>query len=114
MKISIKQTNIENTEALSEYINKKIGSLSRFLKKIEQKFEAVLYLEIARNTKHHRSGNVFSADAKLVLPKKTLYASQTDPDIRIVINDLKEKLEQEIKKYKEFRKSKLKSQNSKF
>ncbi|MFA5386396.1 MAG: ribosome-associated translation inhibitor RaiA [Candidatus Paceibacterota bacterium] len=101
MKISIKQTNIEVTPALSEYIDKKIGSLAKLLKKAEDKSEVLLYLEIARNTKHHHSGNVFSADAKLVLPKKTLYASHPDSDIRTAIDILEKKLQQEIKKYKD-------------
>jgi len=101
MKISIKQTNLENTPALSEYIDKKIGSLAKFLKKVEDKSESFLYLEIARNTKHHHSGNVFSTDAKLVLPKKTLFASHADSDIRTAIDILEKKLQQEIKKYKD-------------
>ena len=101
MKISIKQTNLENTSALSKYIDKKIGSLAKFLKRVEDKSEVLLYLEIARNTKHHHSGNVFSVDAKLVLPKKTLFANHTDLDIRTAIDILEKKLQREIKKYKD-------------
>ena len=101
MKITIKQTNLENTPALIGYINKKLGSLSKFLKEAGGKTEPFLYLEIARNTKHHHSGNVFTTEAKLVLPRQTLFAKHSDIDIRAAIDILKNKLSQEIKKYKE-------------
>jgi len=101
MKIIIKQTNLEKTPALIDYINKKLGSLSRFLKEVENKTEPLLYLEIARNTKHHHSGNVFTAEARLSLPKKTLYASHFNIDIRTAIDLLEEKLKRELIKYKE-------------
>jgi len=101
MKISIKQTNLESTPALIDYINKKFNYLSKFFKKIEGKTEPLLYLEIARSTKHHYSGNVFTAEAKLILPRQTIYVKHSDIDIRTAIDILKDKLSQKIKKYKE-------------
>ncbi len=101
MKIKIKATNLELTPALTDYINKKFLSFSHLLKRIENKTEPIFYLEIARNTKHHHSGKIFTADVNLSLPKKNLYANHSDIDIRTAIDILEEKLKKELIKHKE-------------
>lgn len=115
MQINVKATNLELTPAIREYIEIKIGSLNRFLKRFETpkespegkfptgraKTEAEIFIEIARATKHHKSGNIFYAEATLPLGKKILRAEHSDWDIRVAIDKVKDKLQQEVKKYKE-------------
>ncbi len=101
MRIDIKATNLELTPAIREYIEMKIGSLSRFLKRFEVESEIEVFVEIARTTKHHKSGDVFCAEASFSIGKKLLRAEDTDWDIRIAIDKVRDKLQQEIKKYKE-------------
>ncbi len=101
MKIDIVAKNLDLTSAIREYIEMKIGPLDRFLKKFESKGEIEIFIEIARTTKHHHSGSVFYAEATLPLGKKILRAEHTDWDIRAAIDKVKDKLRQEIKKYKE-------------
>lgn len=101
MKILIKATKLELTPAIYEYIENKIGSLSRFIKRFETQGEIKTEIEIARATKHHRHGSVFYAEANIHLPGKILRAEHFDWDIRVAIDNVKDKLRQEIKKYKE-------------
>jgi len=101
MKIDVKATNLELTPAIQEYIQTKIGSLSHFLKRFEAESEIKIFVEIARTTRHHKSGNVFCADANFSIGKKLLRAEHSDWDIRVAIDKVKDKLQQEIKKYKE-------------
>lgn len=101
MKINIKVTNLDLTPAIREYIEEKIGSLDRFLKSFETKSEIEVFVEIAHTTKHHRHGNVLYAEATASLGKKILRAEHSDWDIRVAIDKVKDKLQQEIKKYKE-------------
>ncbi len=103
MQINIKATNLELTPAIREYIKIKIGSLSHFIKRFESKNEIEVFVEIARTTRHHRSGNVFYAEATLPLGKKVLRAEHSDWDIRVAIDEIKDRLQQEIKKYKEIK-----------
>lgn len=103
MKINIKATNLDLTPAIREYIEKKIGSLSRFLKRFETKSEVEVFIEIARTTKHHRHGNVLYAEATIPLGKKILRAEHFDWDIRVAIDKIKNKLQQGIKEYKEIK-----------
>jgi len=108
MKLNIKATNLELTPAIREYIEIKIGSLSHFLKRFEAKNEIEVFVEIARTTRHHRSGNVFCAEASFSIGKKLLRAEHTDWDVRVAIDEIKDRLQQEIKKYKEIEVEKYK------
>lgn len=115
MKINIKATNLDLTPAIREYIEEKIGSLDRFLrrfvgvrpcvglKRFESKNEIEVFVEIARTTKHHRHGNVLYAEATVPIGKKILRAEHFDWDIRVAIDKVRDKLQQEIKKYKEIK-----------
>ncbi len=104
MHIIIKSPNLDITPAIEEYLKEKIGSLDHFIKKrFEGKSEVKAEVEIARTTKHHRHGNVFYAEVNLYLPKKILRVEHSDWDIRVAIDKTKDKLQREIKKYKEKR-----------
>ncbi len=70
-------------------------------RRIEEKNEIEVFVEIARTTRHHKSGNIFYAEANLHLPKQILRAEHSDWNIRVAIDKVKDKLKQEIKKYKE-------------
>lgn len=100
MKINIKAINLDITPSLTTYINEKLGALSKFLKKFDEKGVAELWLEVARTTKHHRKGEVFEAAADLRLPKKILRAEEESGDVRTAIDSVKDKLHLEIEKYR--------------
>jgi len=100
MKISIKATNLELTPSITKYIEDKISSVEKFLEKFEKKTEIEAFVEIARMTRHHRKGEVFYAETNLQLPGKLLRVSQEDLDVRAAIDKVKNKLQQEVKKYK--------------
>ena len=101
MKIIIKATNLELTPAINEYIKEKIGFVDKFLnKKLEKESEIKIEVEIARTTKHHKSGDVYYAEANIHFPGKILRAEHSDWDIRVAIDKIKDILQQEIKKYK--------------
>lgn len=101
MKINIKVINLELTPAIHEYIEIKIGSLDHLLKRFETDNEIIVFVEIARISKHHKSGAVFCAEASFSIGKKLLRAEHSDWDIRVAVDEVKDRLQQEIKKYKE-------------
>ena len=116
MQIQIKATNLDLTPAIKEYIEKKFTSLVRFLRKElaptaknkkapasshRELKDRVIFIEIARTTRHHRHGNVFYAEATLEIDKETLRAEHSDYDIRVAIDKVKDKFKKEIIKHKE-------------
>jgi putative sigma-54 modulation protein len=100
MQINIKGTELELTPSLKTYIEEKLGSLAKFIKKFDEPGMAELWVEVARTTKHHHKGLVFKAEGTLPLPGKKLYAAEYNDDMRKAIDALKRTLRLEIDKYK--------------
>lgn len=97
MKIIIKTTNLDLTPSLNSYIEEKIGGLDKFLINSPS---AEAFVEIARTTMHHKSGKVFKAEVNLKLNGVNFRAEKEETDIRVAIDQVKDELQQEIKKFK--------------
>ena len=98
MKVEVSPKNIKLDSALVIWVEKKIGSLDKFLKKLDP---AVIEarVEIGKPSKHHRKGPVWYAEVNLKLPGSLLRAENTDKDLRTAINQVKDELQRQIKKY---------------
>ncbi len=97
MKIDIKGTNMELTEAIKNYVSEKIGSLEKFHDNI---LEA--RVDIGLTTNHHQKGDIYRAEANLVVPQKHILRAESEKeDLYLAINDVKDDLQRQIKKYKE-------------
>jgi len=95
MQIRLTWTHLKQSDALEEYFVHKIEHLEHFYKPI---LSAELELE---QDKHHRKGNVFRAEGRLAVPKKTLYASKEASTGFEAVDLLVEQLEKEILHYKD-------------
>jgi len=105
MKINITVKNLELSPALKEYIEKKISSLDKLMKKWEAKGSVELNFDAGRTTNHHNKGNVYYAEANLKIPGKMIRVHKINEDLHAAIDVVKEVLAEEIKKYKEKTKS---------
>jgi len=93
MKINIKATGIELTDAISDYVNKKISALDKYL---ENHPEAVVQVEVGKSTKHHRSGDVFLAEVHVTGQGLDLYALSEKSDLYAAIDLVKDEIVQNI------------------
>lgn len=100
MTINLKTKDLEPTPSLHELVEKKFGSLTKFLKEYEAEGVDEIMITVARTTSHHQKGEVFEVRADLRLPKKVLRISERGEDVRVVVDVVKKKLQLEIKKYK--------------
>ncbi|KKU15417.1 ribosomal subunit interface protein [Candidatus Wolfebacteria bacterium RIFCSPLOWO2_01_FULL_45_19] len=100
MRITIKATKLELTPAVSAYIEQKIGLLVKFIQDLDKEGAVECRIEIARITKHHNKGPVYKAEANLRLPGKLLRAEHIDWNIRRCVDEIKDELQCQIKKYK--------------
>ena len=92
--------NLEITPAIRDFVEEKIGSLSRFLPgSADDLIEA--RVEIGRPSHHHRTGFVFYAEANLKVGKKLFRAVEEHIDLRAAIDRVRDELETQIKKFKE-------------
>lgn len=99
MRIVIKATNVELTAPLKEYIEQKLWSLNKFIDKLDLEGAVLARVEVGRTTAHHHKGDVYRAEVNLDLSKEVLRASSENWDIRLAVNQVKDDLQREIKKY---------------
>jgi len=99
VKIIIKTKNLELTASLENLINKKMDGLKKFIGILKGK-SAEVFVEVEKETKHHRKGDIFKSEAILQLPGKKLVARAHGEDVAKAIVEVKEELEREIRKYK--------------
>ncbi|OGZ65365.1 MAG: ribosomal subunit interface protein [Candidatus Staskawiczbacteria bacterium RIFCSPHIGHO2_02_FULL_43_16] len=99
MKIIIKTKNFELTGFLERFINDKIGKLEKFAKTLG-KDSMEIFVEVEKETNHHRKGDLFIAHLQIQLPGKNLMAKAHGEDLQKAIIDAKDELEIEIKKHK--------------
>lgn len=98
MKITIKATSVKLNSALEEYIQGKLSDLDKFVPKIGY-IEA--WVEIGKPSKHHNKGDVFYAEADIKVPGKILRSQAESWDLKLAINEVKNELQKELKRYKE-------------
>ena len=105
MKIIIKSKNLEITDRLREYAEEKINSLKKFVNILDKDSEigkdvAEFFVEIEKETKHHRKGDIFIASGKLVLPGKIIVVSARKDDVWQAIVAMVDAFQVEVKQYK--------------
>jgi putative sigma-54 modulation protein len=99
MKITIKTTNLKLTPEIEERIEEKINSVDKLLDDMDRSVVEAR-VEIGRTTKHHRKGDIFRAEVNLTLPGRLLRSVAEEWDLRTALDQVKNELQQEIKKYR--------------
>ena len=102
MKINFQSKNIEITEAIHDYVEKRVTNLGKLLTEIEEKDgEVIVLFSISKTTHHHKGGEVFHADCSINIKGKKFYASVNRQDMYEAIDAVKEDLFTEITKNKD-------------
>jgi len=94
MQIQLKATEIELTEQLKDYAEKKVLALSKYLS--ESNEEATASVELAKTTAHHRKGDVFRAEISLRSHGEQYYASSEKEDLYTAIDTVKDDILREL------------------
>lgn len=106
MKINLKTTNIELTEAIRDYVERKVTNLEKILSSIEEAGgEVLVQFEVGKSTNHHKSGDVFHADCLINIDGKKFYHSTDEEDLYKAVDAIKESLFVDIEKYKNKKKT---------
>ncbi|MFA6256741.1 MAG: ribosome-associated translation inhibitor RaiA [Candidatus Paceibacterota bacterium] len=99
MQINLQSKNIELTDEIKNYAEKRVTNLDKLLSGLASE-EAQATLEVSRNTLHHKAGDVFHADCSLTLQGKHFYASSDNEDLYTAIDNVKDTLFNDINKTK--------------
>jgi ribosomal subunit interface protein len=108
MKITIKATNFKLTPSIENYVLEKIGSLEKFVEKLDATGVVECWVEVGKTTKHHQKGPVFRAEANIRLPKEILRAESCEKNLRTAIVKIKDELQRKIDNYKGKRSAEIK------
>lgn len=104
MQINLQGKNFEITEAVRDYVLKRVTNLEKILSSIEATGGDIMVdFEVGKSTKHHKSGTVFHADCLINIKGKEFYASADKEDIYQAIDEIKENLFNDIQKNKDRR-----------
>ena len=90
MKINIKATSIELTQAISDYVYKKISSIEKYLDKSNT--DIIAQVEVGRSTRHHKTGNIFRAEVHITGASLDLYAVSEMADLYSAIDVVKDEI----------------------
>ena len=93
----VKTTNMELTDAISEYVHTKVGTVERFL---DPKVQALAEIEIGKTTQHHHKGDVFKAEINLAVGKDNFRAVVIEADLYAAIDKMKDVIVGEITREK--------------
>lgn len=95
LNIQVKASNTTLTPAISDYIEKKLGSLSKFISPDETGSQA--FVEIGKTTNHHRDGeDLFCAEVSLNIGKIHIRAEASNHDLYAAIDAVKDELHREL------------------
>ncbi len=102
MQINLKGTNIELTDAIKDYVLKKVTNLGKLLTRIEEgQGKVMVNFDVGKSTNHHKGGEVFHADCLIKIDGKEFYGSADKEDLYQAIDSVKDSLYNEINKNKD-------------
>lgn len=99
MKIRIKATKMELTEAIRDYCQKKMDMLDKYLGEHIPVINCDVEVEKAVGGQH--KGDIFRAEVNLEVPREILRVEKVEKDLYKAVDKVKDHLELMIKKYKE-------------
>ena len=89
MNTNIKATNMELTGAITDYVNKRLSGIEKFVKRGEK---VIAYIEVGKTTKHHKQGDVFRAEFNIDISGNKFYTFSEKEDLYQAIDDAKEEI----------------------
>ena len=102
MQINLQGKNIELTQAIKDYISKRVTNLEKLLSRIEQgQGKVMVNFEVSKSTNHHKSGEIFHADCLIKIDGKEFYGSSDKEDLYQAVDAVKDSLYNEINKNKD-------------
>src|SRR5258706_9235984 len=97
MQINLQGKSIELTEAIKDYVLKRVTNLEKLFSGIEKGGgEVKVSFDIGKNTDHHKSGVIFHADCLININGEKFYSSADEEDLYTAVDAVKESLFKEI------------------
>lgn len=93
-------TYMEMTDAIRDYVEKKVGSLEKFC---ENYSPCDVRVEVGKTSDHHQKGKIWRAEYTMTIPGASLRAESLEEDLYAAIDAAKDDLKRQLVEYKEKR-----------
>lgn len=110
IKHHVKATNMELTGAISDYLEKKLSVLDKYIK---SETAGIARIEVGKTTKHHNKGDVFRAEINLEFSGSKFRAEAEADDLYKAIDIVKDDITHEVTRASKKKKHMLKKGNQK-
>lgn len=95
MRLTIKATNIEHTNAIDAYVIKRLGELERVLEPKEK--SEIARIDVGKTTAHHKAGkDIFYAEITFHVKKKDFRAVAKADDLYAAIDKMQDEIVREV------------------
>ena len=91
MHIDISGLRIDLTDALHDHVNTEFKKFEKILDP-----SARIVVEIGKTTDHHKQGDIFKAEGRIIEPKAEYFANIVSEDLYTAINPLSDELFQQV------------------
>jgi ribosomal subunit interface protein len=95
MRVNIRTREIDLTESIKAYAEKKMLSLLKYYPNI-----TMVDVELAKSGKHHRKGDVFTAKVNVSVPGKVYRVEETELILYKAIDKAKDDIKRALRRYK--------------
>ncbi len=100
MKIVIYAPGLDLSPDISEYLKKKINKLDKFIPRSHKQDDNLSEIEARIKIEQESArGNLYKVGAEIIFPHQVVVANSQNKNIIKAINEIKTKLQVEIKKY---------------
>lgn len=99
MRISIKATNIDLTEALRLYVTERVESVQKLTTASSESLHAAV--EIGKTTHHHKQGDVFRAEVNFHVGHTLIRSVAVKDDLYAAIDEMRDDLARELANVKD-------------
>lgn len=101
MKTSIKATNLSLTDSITSYIEKRFAALDRYIG--HEEADTICHIEVARTTLHHKHGEIFKAEVRVIVRGTEVYVVRELADLYSAIDAVHDELMERLSATKDRR-----------
>jgi ribosomal subunit interface protein len=99
MNLHLEVKGFDLTQAIENYLNKKLKNIRKFTKRARGKHE--IWIELSKTTKHHKKGSYFQAKIDIEMKNRTIHAQERGESIYEAIDKMEADINRELKHYKD-------------
>lgn len=98
MKTTIKATNINLTDNINDYVDKRVSAIEKLIP--DNDTSALCAVEVEKTTTHHKSGLIFRAELTLHISGENFRAEASKETLFDAIDHAKDEMVRELRRHK--------------